>query len=71
MKRFTKGGIVPGGYQPPKLERGWWKCNRCGATFESWNNPPIDHRCAKSAEEILSDVHRAEAKLGLPWGTKR
>lgn len=42
--KFKNGGLVPDGYKPPKLERGWWKCLKCGAVYESWSKPPM-HFC--------------------------
>lgn len=38
---------MPTDFKLPAVERGWWKCAKCGRLFESYSNPPIwdEHAC--------------------------
>lgn len=51
--RAATGGIVAKSYAPPIVERGWWKCAKCGVVFESYSNPPIgsEHKCSGASSE--------------------
>lgn len=48
-KKFATGGLVPMDAVFPTMgmtERAWWKCKKCGVTFEAWSNPPL-HKCTR------------------------
>lgn len=53
QKKFASGGLVPGGYTPPRFERGWWRCINRGGLFEANSNPPLgnEHVCLPKQQE--------------------
>ena len=51
--RFAQGGFLPRQDDKKRvlLDRGWWKCKKCGAIFEAFSSPPLNHVCQKDGGE--------------------
>lgn len=59
--RSATGGIVAKSHTPPIVERGWWRCTKCGVVFESYSNPPIgtEHKCSGAFSGDVKDTDHA------------
>lgn len=58
-KKYSNGGLVPvtqnGEIKTIKLDRGWWKCKKCGAIFEAYTNPPITGHVCNNNPDVQAD----------------
>ena len=51
--KFASGGFVVPTVEDRKfvlIDRGWWKCKKCGIIFESSTTPPLNHFCSFEVE---------------------
>jgi hypothetical protein len=62
-KKFATGGMMPTDFKLPAVERGWWKCAKCGRLFESYSNPPIwdEHACLHWEKNTSNAMLKARA----------
>ncbi|XWO28391.1 hypothetical protein C5142_08770 [Rhodococcus sp. BGS-1C] len=54
-------GLTPGSVKPGSSERVWWKCGRCGHSWQAliWARARKGHGCRKCAGKVISKLRSA------------